>query len=335
MRITRETLLKIARDTAAERVRVSRRLVCVYLTGSLLREDPLLGGSADIDLFCIHDAQPAAPREVVRLTDEVHLDIAHLSQAEFQQPRRLRQDAWLGSYICSHPLVLHDSAHWFDMQQAIISAQFFQPENVILRARGLAEEARQRWMTLHERAGDLTPAAAAGTYLKALEQAANSAAVVSGAPLTERRFLLHFAQRAQQLGREDLSSGLVAQLLGSGPQPSEWPDWLPGWKAALQQAGALPACPASLHPARLGYYQRAVLALLESTPPAALWLLLRTWTRAAALLPVDSAPHQQWLAAAAEVGLYGGALVERVQALDGYLDSVEETLDAWANKYGI
>ena len=36
MRITRDILLKIARDTAAQRVKVSRRLVCIYLTGSCL-----------------------------------------------------------------------------------------------------------------------------------------------------------------------------------------------------------------------------------------------------------------------------------------------------------
>lgn len=335
MRITRETLLKIARDTAAERVRISRRLVCIYLTGSLLTEDPLLGGTADIDLVFIHDAEPALAREVVRLTDDVHLDIAHLSQDHFQQPRRLRLDAWLGSYICNHPLVLHDSMHWFDKVQAIISAQFYQPENTLNRARALAEQARGHWMSLHEGLEGASATGAVNQYLKALEQAANAVAVLNGAPLTERRFFVSFPQRAQLLGRPELSAGLVSQLLLAAPEPGAWPGWLPGWKAALQEVGQLADCPARLHPARLGYYERAVAALLETTPPAALWLLLRTWTRAAALLPEDSTGRGGWQAAAGSLGLLGEGLGERLQALDGYLDTVEETLDEWGKKFGI
>jgi hypothetical protein len=46
MRITRDLLLKAARDSAAQRLRADRRLVCIFLTGSLLQKDPLLGGAA-------------------------------------------------------------------------------------------------------------------------------------------------------------------------------------------------------------------------------------------------------------------------------------------------
>ncbi len=54
MRITPEILQKLARDTVAQRTRSDRDVVAVYLQGSLLRDDPLLGGTADIDLFFIH-----------------------------------------------------------------------------------------------------------------------------------------------------------------------------------------------------------------------------------------------------------------------------------------
>lgn len=336
MRITRETLLKIARDTAAERVRISRRLVCIYLTGSLLTEDPLLGGTADIDLIFIHDAEPAQPREIIRLTDEIHLDIAHFSQADFQQPRRLRLDAWLGSFICSHPLVLHDSNHWFDFTQASISAQFYQPENTLKRARGLAEDARQRWLSLHEgEDGDTDPTTLASAYLKTLEQAGNAIAVLSGSPLTERRFFLQISQRTQVLGRPDLSTGLVAQLLSAAPLPETWSAWLPAWKIALQAAAAQPQYPASLHPARLAYYEHAIQSLLAETPPAALWIMLRSWARAAACLPPDAPSQAGWLEVLDALGLRGDALHHRLQLLDGYLDSVEEALDAWGKQFGV
>lgn len=332
MRITRETLLKIARDTAAERVRISRRLVCIYLTGSLLSNDPLLGGTADIDLFFIHDSDPLTPREIIRLTDEVHLDIAHLSQTEFSQPRRLRLDAWLGHFICTHPLVLHDSNHWFDFTQATISAQFFQPENTLKRARALAEDARQRWMSLHE-AEDFSPDAPL-SYLKALEQGGNAIAVLSGAPLTERRFLTQLPQRAAALQRPDLASDLVALLLQTAPEPAQYAAWLPAWKTALQAAARQPQCPASLHPARRMYYERAAQALLEETPPAALWLMLRTGCRAAFTLPADDPARAGWQPALDAMGLSAAGLPDRLPALDQYLDRIEEMLDAWGKRFG-
>ena len=60
MRLTRETLIKIARDTAEQRVQISRRIICIYLVGSVLSDSPLLGGTTDIDLIIIHDSEPAA-----------------------------------------------------------------------------------------------------------------------------------------------------------------------------------------------------------------------------------------------------------------------------------
>src|SRR5512143_1211564 len=99
MRINRETLLNLASDTVARHAREDRGILSAYLCGSLLGEDYLLGGAADIDLVFIHmDAFPQA-REIVRLTDEIHLDIAHLSQKDFREPRRLRLHPWLGPAI--------------------------------------------------------------------------------------------------------------------------------------------------------------------------------------------------------------------------------------------
>ena len=106
MRITRDTLLKIARDTAAERVRVSRRVICIYLTGSCVVDEPLLGGTADIDLVIIEDGQPLLAREVVRLNDEISLDISHYAQEDFLHPRSLRVDPWLGPILYNKPTML-------------------------------------------------------------------------------------------------------------------------------------------------------------------------------------------------------------------------------------
>ncbi len=340
MRITRETLLKIARDTSAERVRVNRRIVCIYLTGSLLYEEPLLGGTGDIDLFIIHDSQPTAEREVVRLSDEIHLDIAHLSQDAFLHPRQLRTHPWISPFIVSHPQVYHDSQHWFEFAQAAITSQFNQPDNVVQRGRQLAEAARRSW--LDTSADPRLEPAQVWYFLKALEDAANAIASLAGSPLTERRFWLEFPARTLTLGRPALSESLLELLAPQPVSDEDWQAWQPAWKDILATAGLAPDCPPRLLPARQQYYLRAAGKLRETNPAAALWILLRTWTRAACLLadrPTtawESSPHRPvWLAALQTLGLDEAGFAGRLEALDGYLDAVEETLDDYAGQMGV
>ncbi len=339
MRITRETLLKIARDTSAERVRINRRIICVYLTGSLLNEEPLLGGTGDIDLFIIHDSQPAAEREVVRLSDEIHLDIAHLSQDAFLHPRQLRTHPWISPFIVSHPQVYHDSQHWFEFAQAAITSQFNQPDNVVQRGRQLAEAARQFW--LDTSADSRLAPAQVWNFLKALEDAANAIATLTGSPLTERRFWLEFPSRTLTLGRPALSERLLELFTPQPVSDEDWLGWQPAWKDVLQAAGLAPDCPPHLLPSRHPYYLRAAAKLRETHPAAALWILLRTWTRSACLLAGrqaagwDSSPQRTaWLAALQTLGLDEAGFTVRLEALDGYLDAVEETLDDYASQMG-
>jgi len=335
MRITRETLFKIARDTAIQRSRADRRITCIYLTGSLRRNDPLLGGTADIDLFIIHDSEPLIEREMVRLSDEVHLDIAHLSGEVYQQPRHLRADPWVGGYLCDNPIVLHDQAHWFEFTQASVNAQFYRPDYVIERAEPLAEIARQTWINLH--AGTIEPGPQKlMAYLSTLEKSANAITCLTGVPLTERRFLLNYPQRAQLIDRPGLASGLVDLLTGDQPISEEtWQTWLVGWNSAYQEAGKIETCPPRLHPCRQAYYERSVLSLHNDHPEAALWLLLRTWTAALCSLP-DNATHRlPWEAALQTLQLAEEHFTLRLAALDAYLDSVEETLDVWSKTNGV
>ena len=174
MRITLETLLKIAKDTANDRARSDRSLLAIYLQGSLLGGQPLLGNSADIDLYLVHNDAVAIEREIIRLTDEVHLDIAHHASALYRQPRKLRLHAWLGPnlYGCK---ILYDPQHFLDFSQASVRGQFFHPDNVLGRVRPLVEHARQIWTAFHETESVLG-AEDVLRYLRALEHAANAVA---------------------------------------------------------------------------------------------------------------------------------------------------------------
>jgi len=330
MRINRNTLLKIANDTVSNKTRQAPGIISAYLCGALCDDDYLLGGTADIDLVFIHIDTPAQPREILSLTEEVHLDISHHAQKEYDQTRRVRAHPWLGPtvFACKP---LYDTGHYLDFIQASVRGQFDQPDNILQRACPQAEHARQMWFSLQtvQQPEGLKDVA---LYLRAVEHAVNAIALLSGPPLTERRFLLQYPDRAQAVGRPGLYPGLLGLLGANHTDTQILQAWLPAWEQTL---AALPEPPVRLHPHRKYYYLRAFEALLKMPEPRnVLWPLVKSWTHAVAHQPLESPLHQTWQQMMQQLGLLGGGFSERVSALDAYLDMVEETLEDWATAAG-
>jgi hypothetical protein len=328
VRINRDILLNLAREHAARLAATDRSLVCIYLTGSLLRDEPLLGGLTDIDLICVHDTPPAAPRQVVRITEEVHLDIAHLYQGMFDHPRRLRTDAWIGGGICSDPLVLFEAAHWFDFTRANIAAQYFQTENVSARARFFASRARQTWLSLSDETIPQGPGRQEA-YLGATSDCANALSCLSGMPLPLRRMGVDLPSRLGEIGRSDLLGALVAQFYNESATHEAFDNWLPAWKTSLEALRTIAGSPVSLGRYRGAYYEKAILALVDERPAAALWILLRTWTLAAQSLPHTGEPYKAWKSLIKDLELDSKHFEERVNALDAVVDRVDEAVEQW------
>lgn len=334
MRITRDTLLKIAKDNASFKAAQDKNLMCIYLTGSLATDLPLLGGAADIDLVFVHDRQPKQERELVRITDEVHLDIAHHDHLIYDQPRKLRLDPWLGSYLIADPRLFFERSHWFEFTQASAAAHFYQPENVLARVRPLAEEARRTWMDLTSaKEGSGLPQLQ--DYLKALENAGNAIACLSGPPLPERRFFLLFPNRAEKADNPALTAGLINLFIKTPPTEDLWKGWLIDWENVYDTVAGQSNCPIRLHAYRKAYYQKAIEALSLDNAPAALWILLRTWSFAASHLRVNAAAHHPFKVFRQTIGLDDASFAARLKELDAYLDTVEDTIDAYARKNGL
>ena len=119
MRVTRESLIRIAKETTQERVFNDRDIIAAYLTGSLVSDvDPMLGGTADLDIIFVHAGEPKNRREFVKLTPDFHLDISHRAKAEFKRPRELRLDPWLG-WEMYDPMLLYEREKFFEFVQSI------------------------------------------------------------------------------------------------------------------------------------------------------------------------------------------------------------------------
>ena len=150
MNITNELLMKLTKDFVTKRVRPANDLVAIYLTGSTLRGDPLLGGTTDIDLVFVHKEDPVVEREVQRISYEVSFDILHHHQSYYTFHRRLRLNPWLGEALNNRHSILYDTDHWLEFIQAGVGNQYLSPESVYSRALPFAEKARSQWFDLED-----------------------------------------------------------------------------------------------------------------------------------------------------------------------------------------
>lgn len=334
MRITRDLLLNTAKDTVKRQTYGGHDLVSAYLTGSLIYDQPLLGGITDIDLVYIHSVDIPCHREIVPITEEIHLDIAHYPQSMFSQPRDLRSNAWLGSFLCHDPIMLYDTSHWFEYTQAGVAAQFFLPSNIIKRVKFFSERARSSWLQLQMKTGEFT-AETRLEYLRILKDAANAIACLTSVPLTERRFLIDFPERAISLNMPGLAGGFVDLIVPSEAVEPDWENWLENWKASYDALLKQPDVPLGLSNGRLPYYEKAIIELAGTRQEAALWIMLWTWTLIANLLPAGSNEISAYENFSSLMALDGGNFSERISSLDTYLDTVEEAIENWAYQSGL
>ena len=334
MRVTRESLIRIAKETAQERAYNNKDIIAAYLTGSLLTEEPFLGGVTDIDLVLVTANKPPMTREIVALTPDFHLDISYHSKAEYDPPRELRVNPWLG-YEIYDPMLLHESQHFFEFTQASVRAgfEFHEPALVLQRCRTLLDHGRKIWFDLMDIRADSGPMDVR-KYLKSLYHGVNVIAELNGPPLPERRLLLLFPSLAKQANRPGLSAGLLGLLGATGVDASTLESWLPEWESMFKAAFKTGTAEARIHTARLNYYKKCFEAMLGGEDPTVmLWPLFNTWTYAAVALPESEI--SAWGVAREKLGLAGESFVERVEGLDHFLDELDILLDEIAAANGL
>ncbi len=324
MRLTLEKLRHYADRYVAQRSQ-DLRLLAAYLSGSLLRGQPFLGGAADVDIVLIYNGAPEPEREIVPLPGAAHLDVRRHDRSRYEPARQLRTDPFLGpTLFLAEPL--YDPQHFLDFAQAAVRSRFRTPEMAVARARRLLQSAREAWFDLDEAP---TPQAVAA-YLETVFQAANVPATLLGYTFSRRRVLLDFPLAVQRWGYPQLSGLLFRQTGAPQATVEALQKALPAWDAAFTAAAEAENAPSVLALPRRPYYRRAIEAYLASTTPAhALFPLLYTWTLAVEVAPE---PYRQaWEETLASLGLLEG----RQAHLDVFLDALEEALEGWAHEQGV
>ncbi|MFO3797123.1 MAG: hypothetical protein ACK8QZ_07540 [Anaerolineales bacterium] len=332
MRVTRDSLLRLARETAQERAYNQPDIIAIYLIGSLRQEEPFLGNSTDIDLVIVHEAPPAIAREIISLPANIHLDILHRARADYSSPRQLRLHPLLGHELYD-AMLIHERQPFFEFVQAGVRGgmEFHAPATLCQRAFRLLSESRKGWLELSD-----TPnweAEEMNAWLETLTTAANALMEMDGTRLTERRFLSDFSHHLAALDLQDLFPPFLELLGAFSSLLDEVAAWIPNWETDFQRAAQSAMRTSDLHPARLSYYLNGMRHYLESGQPLfALWPLLRTWTWAALALPEEQRIH--WNEFMHRLG-WAEKREEQLSALDRYLDRIQEALETYAAQHGV
>jgi hypothetical protein len=329
VKIERELLIELAQREAERRAQAGD-IVSGYIIGSVARGEPQLGGTADIDLVLIHDQPPKDRREVVHLSPQVHIDIAHHDRELYTRPSELRVHRWIGPAMCE-PIFLYDPDHYFEWAQAGARGQFFRADHALARAEAFLHHARGassllpvtgRWLQI---------------YLKAALEGANSIACLTGFPAAGRRVTMELEAAAHELGCEQVFEGFLS-LLGAGAlQAWSIPELLSSWARAFDLA-VRHTQHALLAPPRREYYLGAFQHLAEEgQTQAILWPLLRTWEASMhtlATLGMDAEIHPQWEALLEALRLSPDWHTHRQEQLKGFLDQNQAWIEGWAERHG-
>ncbi|MCX6035533.1 MAG: hypothetical protein NTV38_11255, partial [Chloroflexi bacterium] len=199
-------------------------------------------------------------------------------------------------------------------------------------------------------------------------------ALLTGGPLSERRFLLQFdllskSERAAAAGAAGLAAGLLGLLGGAQVDAASLSEFLTGWEKDFIEAASRnqvlapspvpheirddmlePGLPrgnrdysapsenrdysASIAAPRLAYYKRAFEAMLAGESPQSVLWPL-VHTWTLSAAVLPPTHQSKWKAACETLGLIGEPFNERLEGLDRFLDTVEEMLENFAASQGL
>jgi hypothetical protein len=163
--------------------------------------------------------------------------------------------------------------------------------------------------------------------LDTIRDSANTAAVLTGTPLPIRRVFVDLPERSIKAGIPELAGQLVQVFTNESVTDENLVEWIKGWEASFNVLQETDKIPLGYDSGRLNYYLKAIKSLASEKPAAAVWILLRTWTKMATGLPKSELHYKLWQALCRQLELEARNLPTRLEQLDAALDVLEETVD--------
>lgn len=333
MRLTRERLLNLTNSYLTKIVRKDPNVIAIYMTGSMLEEDPFLNGTTDVDLVFVHNHTRDIQRQIVPITEDATLDIHFFQQSYYSPQRKIRLDPWVGPGLCFDPVLLYGKSHWFEFTQAAIEGAFFQPNYVLQRSRSFFGQAYESWTEL-SRNRNLTQARYILNYLRMVENACNSIASLSAHPLTDRRILKQFKTVCENVKMDHLVPMANQLFIGENDLQPYYDYFAKSWRYYLEEFGKsdLGNQIPKYHAFRLNYYANAVEYYWEEHLISAVWLMLKTWSTVVEWCGLHGNPHYESFLNALQIGT--NFTQNREEQLREFIDTVDEGIEKWGVENG-
>lgn len=320
MIITKEKLIRLSENFIKQKAKLDRGVECAFLTGSILKEQPFLVGTTDVDITMIHTNINQAYREIADVSDDVTLDIYHYPKNYFANTRALRVDPWLGSSLCFDPVVLYGKGHWFEFILSSVEASFFLPEVILERSRYFDSQAHKSFNQVRALSKTQAETSYVFNYLQTIENAANAIACLTDKPLTTRRFFKDFEERCAGINNYDPVFAAQGLIKAGNEVVTQKDYFVASWRyyvdyfAQYTRADFYP----EYQKCRLPYYQKPIEGLWQSDFSSALWIMLNTWTPVMSAMKIEQNEQFHALVSMLNIGIQSAEI--RIQALDRYLE---------------
>ena len=332
MKITKEKLIRLGDSFLKQRGEKDRTILCAYLTGSMLRDDPFISETTDVDIIMVHSGLEKAYREITPVSDDVTLDIYHYPTEYFSNTRNLRVDPWLGSSLCFDPIVLYGKGHWFEFILASTESTFFVPENVIERSKVFMTQAQKYYAEMKRLAGKQTEISYVFRYLLAIEHAVNAVACLGDKPITMRRFIRDMQSRCEVLENTAVPSQVLRMV--QGPVQS-YDTYARAWKYYLEYFSSYtrPDFFSEYAAARLPYYEIAAESMWRSHLPSGIWVMLYSWTQIMNAMQVEQ--NEWYHQFVSDLCISPEYADRRLADVDRLLEFCEDAIEKWGKSKGV
>lgn len=329
MKYTKEYLLEAAQSFIKKKIARDPAISAVLLIGSLRNKEHFIEKPIDVDLLVLRDDQGEVDNELVRISDEHHLDVHYDDTVAYENPKILRSDSLRG-WALWDATVLYQREHFFEFTQSTVRSQFDEPRNIIDRMRYFTKRAREIWLANSSKPEKIDME----TYLSLVSDAGNALACIDHEPLSIRSFLSDLLTVTADLEIEDINVRFISCL---SPDLSKdlIQDNVELWEELFNESAKYPA-DTVITPLRLPYFKSAIIHQLKSAQPIlALWPFLFTLSK----MPIKFSENEELIKKHAELknvfGFAPDGMKAKFEELDLLLEDIEGIIEQLLVDYAV
>lgn len=329
MKYTKEYLLEAAQKFIHKKVEREPSISAVMLIGSLRSYDHQIDHPIDVDLLVIQDGPVVIENELVRISDDHHLDIHYDDVSAYENPKLLRADGLRGWAVWNAE-ILYQRDRFFEFTQSTVRSQFDEPKNVVERMRYFCSRSRSFWLEN----SSMPQRVSMDEYLNAVADAGNALACINREPLSIRTLLSDFFEITRSHNISEINGKILA-CMSSELSTELVTKNISLWKDLFTEGVKYPA-DMIIHPLRVNYFLSSIVSLASSSQPiTSFWPFLFTLGK----MPIQFSENKKLIDRSKNLktsfGFSPEGMNQKLDALDLLLEDIEGIVEQIQTDYSV